>query len=311
MTSLSPDSFILVTRSRRRVSTYGPFLRLLLIVSTPVRGLVGLATTDDHVVRSLLRVTRLVALRRLAPRRHRRTAGGVVLALAAAMRVIDRVHDRTTNGRTDATPALAASLADNDVGVFGIADLADRCTAGEEHAAHLGGRHAQDCVLALLAHELDGGACGTGDCCALARLELDSVDQRTDRNLGQRHCVARLDVDVLLAGDDDVADLKALRGQDVGLCAISIVEKSDAGGAVRIVLDRSDLGRDVVLLALEVDDTVTTLVAAALVTGGDAAIVVASCLLRQRREERLLGLGGGNLLVVIYRLEAPACARGL
>ena len=47
--------------------------------------------------------------------------------------------------------------------VLGVADLADGGAAGDEHAAHLGRGHAQDGVVAFLAHELDAGAGGTGE----------------------------------------------------------------------------------------------------------------------------------------------------
>ena len=39
----------------------------------------------------------------------------------------------------------------------------DGGAAGHENTTHLGGRHADDRVLALLTHELAGGTSGTGD----------------------------------------------------------------------------------------------------------------------------------------------------
>ena len=118
----------------------------------------------------------------------------------------------------------------------------------------------------------------------LARLQLDGVDERTDGDVGQRQGVAGLDVGVG-AAHDGVAHAQALRMKDVALLAVCVVQKGDAGGAVRIVLDGSHLGRHAVLVALEVDDAVAALVAAALMAGGDAPVVVAPSLLRQRREQ--------------------------
>ena len=244
---------------------------------------------------------------RLAPRGHRRTTRGVVLALAAAVRVVDRVHDRTTDGRTNAGPAVTTGLTDLDVGVLSVANLTDGGAAGDEDATHLGRRHAKDGVATLLAHQLAGVASGTGDGSATARLELDGVDERTDRNLGQRHGVAGLDVGAL-AGNDGVADAETLRAEDVRLGAVSVVKQRDASGTVRVVLDGSNLGGHAILATLEVDNAVTTLVAAALVTGGHATVVVATGLLRQRLEKRLLGLVRRDLGEVRDRLEAPACA---
>ena len=235
----------------------------------------------------------------------------MVLALAAAVRVVDGVHDRTTDGGTDATPTVTAGLADHDVGVLGVAHDADGGAAGDEDTTQLGGGHAQDGVAVVLAHELDGGAGGTTHGAALARLELHVVDQGTNGNLGERHAVAGLDVDVLGAGDDGVTNVKALGAQDVGLGAVNVVQQGDASGAVGVVLDRGDLGRDVVLAALEVDATILALVAAALVTGGDAAVVVAAGLLGQGLQEGLLGLAAGDLSEVGDGLETPTSARGL
>jgi hypothetical protein len=53
------------------------------------------------------------------------------------------------------------------------------------------------------------------------------------------------------------------------------VEQGDPGVAVGVVLDGRDLGGDVVLRPLEVDDPVLLLVAAAAVAGGLAAVAVA------------------------------------
>ena len=47
----------------------------------------------------------------------------MVLALATAVRVVDRVHDGTADGRAHVHVTLTAGLADDDVGVIGIADL--------------------------------------------------------------------------------------------------------------------------------------------------------------------------------------------
>ena len=52
-------------------------------------------------------------------------------AFAAAVRVVARGHDRTADGRADPHVAFAAGLADGDVGVVNIADLADAGDAVE------------------------------------------------------------------------------------------------------------------------------------------------------------------------------------
>src|SRR5207342_2589295 len=95
---------------------------------------------------------------------------------------------------------------------------------------------------------------------------------------------------------DRVALAQLVRGQDIALLAVRVVQQRDAGGAVGVVLDVSDLGRHAVLvMATEVDDAVGTLVATTDVTGGDAAVAVAPTGLRQRTNQRLLRRGARDL----------------
>src|SRR5215207_3999392 len=86
----------------------------------------------DHVLRALV-LARLVAAGRLAPRGDGvATARG--LALAAAVRVIDRVHGDAADVRADALPARAPGLAEGDVLVLDVAHLPDGRHADDRHA---------------------------------------------------------------------------------------------------------------------------------------------------------------------------------
>ena len=76
------------------------------------------------------------------------------------------------------------------------------------------------------------------------------------------------------------ADRHALGRDDVAALAVGVAEQRDVGAAVRVVLEPLDLGRNAVLVALEVDQAVVLLVAAALMARGDAAVVVAAGALR-------------------------------
>src|SRR5262249_20676916 len=89
------------------------------------------APADDHPVGSLV-VARLQPLGELAPRRARMPAAGAA-TFAAAHRVIDRVHGDAAVVGTAAEPARAPGLADDDVGVLDVADLADGGAAVEVH----------------------------------------------------------------------------------------------------------------------------------------------------------------------------------
>src|SRR5579872_640829 len=77
-----------------------------------------MAAPRDELCGALV-TARLVALGRLAPRRHRMaTAGGATFA--AAERMVDRVHGDTAHRRHAALPAIAPGLADIDVAVIRV-----------------------------------------------------------------------------------------------------------------------------------------------------------------------------------------------
>src|SRR5262249_33725657 len=95
----------------------GPFFSDLPIVLLPF-------PLENHAARTLV-AARLVTLRRLSPRRHGMPSAGR-LAFTAAERMVDGVHCDAAVVRTNAEPAAPAGLADRDVLVIEIADLADR-----------------------------------------------------------------------------------------------------------------------------------------------------------------------------------------
>src|SRR5215472_13698748 len=68
------------------------------------------AAPHDQLVRFLVLLPRPLAERRHAPRSHRVTAA-LRLALAAAVRVVDRVHRGAAHGGALAQPAATAGLA--------------------------------------------------------------------------------------------------------------------------------------------------------------------------------------------------------
>src|SRR4051812_10710705 len=231
-------------------------------------------------------------------------------ALAAAVRVVDRIHGRAARLRAHAHVALAAGLADCDVLVVGVADDPDGRAALRADHAHLARGQAQGRVVALLGHQLDAGAGGAGELTAAAGLHLDVVHERADRHVRQRQRVADRDVGPG-AGLDEHAHAQTVRRQDVALRAVEVVQQRDVGRAVRVVLDRGHLRRHAVLAALEVDLAVQALGAAAAMAGGLAAVRVAPAALLEALDEALLGLGLRDLREVRVRREAPAGAGGL
>src|SRR3954471_11082969 len=213
--------------------------------------LAGAAAADDHLVARLVRAAGTAL--GLTPRAHRvATAGG--LALTTTVRVVDRVHRHAAHRRALALPAHAAGLAPVDVGLLGVADLADRRTAADVDIADLTGRHPQLGVRAVLRDQLHGRAGRAGDLRAAAGSQLDGVHDGADRDVAQREAVARLDVGARTVLDP-VALPQPVRREDVPLLAVLVVQQCDPGGAVRVVLDVRDPRHDAVLVVpAEVDD---------------------------------------------------------
>src|SRR5260370_2536666 len=134
MTFLSPPRFMASIFSRSGTSTNGPFLSDLDIAGSYTPDLkVGptgllLRTSLNNESVSAFVIPRLVALGRNAPRGHRVPAARG-LAFAAAERVVHRVHRDAADVRPLPEPAAPARLADRDVLVIEVADLADRRVA--------------------------------------------------------------------------------------------------------------------------------------------------------------------------------------
>ena len=93
------------------------------------------------------------------------------------------------------------------------------------------------------------------------------------------------------------ADLQAARGDDVAALAVGVAHQRDVRGAVRVVLDALDLGRNAVLVAHEIDHAVVVLVPTALVAHRDVAVVVAAGVLLLRLEQRRFRLALVQVLV--------------
>src|SRR5262249_4033667 len=151
--------------------------------------------------------------------------------LATAHRVVDRVHRDAALVRTATEPTRTTGLADRDVGVVDVRHLADRRLTIEVDLANLARRHTDLRVVAILRHQRSAGAGRANELAALALAHLDVVDGRAERDVPERHAVARLDVRVA-AREDLVPRLQTIRREDVGLLAVSVVEERDARRAV-------------------------------------------------------------------------------
>ena len=177
-------------------------------------------------------------------------------------------------------------LAEVFVHVVGIGHGADGGHARVEHHAQFARIEADLGVAGVTTDQLGVGTSRTGDLTTLGGLQLNIVDDRADRHRAEGRGVAGLHID-LVGGDDFVAGLEALRGQDVGELAVGLIlDQGDEGGAVGVVLKTNDRGH-ALLATLEVDQAIQALGAAAAETDRDTAIAATTARLGQTFDQLL------------------------
>src|SRR5450759_529856 len=206
-------------------------------------------------------VPRLVATRRLAPRRHRMTSAGS-LAFTAAMRMVHRVHRNAAVMRTLPCPARASRLAPGDVFVVRVSHLPNRRQAVEQHLAGLARRQLHQAIVAFFCDQLRRTTRRAHHLRALARTQFHIVNRRARRNIPQRQRVAHQNV-CLGSAQNLLPNLQPIGLHDVTLLAIGVAQQGNAGRAARIVFDRLDRCRNPVLVPLEVNRAQLALVPAA------------------------------------------------
>src|SRR5690606_38906077 len=103
---------------------------------------------DDELLGALV-LARIVTLGRDTPRGDRMRVTLAGLRFTTTVRVVNRVHGSTTNGRADTAPALRASLAQLFQVVFVVADFTDGGAALDRHLTHFTRAQAQGGVDAF------------------------------------------------------------------------------------------------------------------------------------------------------------------
>ena len=232
--------------------------------------------------------TGLVTKGRLAPGGDRTGTADRRSAFTTTVRVIAGVHDRTADSGSDAHVAGTSGLTDVDVLMLEVSDLTDGGHAVVGNVSQLARGESEKGVAAFLSHELSDSAAGSCDLSALAGIKLDVVYEGTDGDARKGKAVANYDVGAG-AGYDLVADLKAVRSNDVSLLAILILYQRDVGGTVGIVLKSKHSGGHIKLVTLEIDDSVLSAVSATLVANGDSAVAVTARSLLKRSKKAPLG----------------------
>ena len=231
-------------------------------------------------------------------------------SFTTTVRMIDRVHRRATHVRPSAQPTLAAGLAQRDVHVVGVADLADRGPtlrpARDEfrHWASVScAQSASRAISVALEPALRQSTPPRPGCISIL------WTRRTQRNPLQRQAVA--DGRRRLGTALDAVALPSGR-REPG-CIASRRRHSAAGRCVHCGSDRTEStrpGRDTILVPQEIDHAILPLVTTATVPGRDLALVVATALLAQRTQQRLLRLAPGRQIGKVADARATPSGRG-
>jgi hypothetical protein len=110
-------------------------------------------------------------------------------AFTTTVRVVDRVHDHTANGRTNTAPTHRTSFTDLTQAVFGIADFTDGCTAFDVHATHFTRAQTHLSVGTFTGHQHNASAGGTGHLGTFTWQHFDAVHVGTDWDVADRQAV--------------------------------------------------------------------------------------------------------------------------
>src|SRR6478736_4768722 len=108
--------------------------------------------------------------------------------------MVDWVYRDAAVVRTAAEPASATRLAQADVLVLEIRDLADGGAAQHVDLANLAARQFDLRVAAVFGHQLSRGAGGANHLAAFAFTHLDVVDHRAGRDVAERQAIAGANV---------------------------------------------------------------------------------------------------------------------
>src|SRR5215470_8953674 len=138
-----------------------------------------LATLHNVLICTLV-VARLFAQRRESPGRLRMIA--LYAAFSTAVRMVNRVHRHTANGRTNTAPTRTACFAEVLVFMVEVADLANRGHAIHGKLPNFSRGQLDQRNVALFAEQLRRSSRRTNDLSTTSRIQLEVVNHRARRN---------------------------------------------------------------------------------------------------------------------------------
>lgn len=211
-----------------------------------------------------------------------------VSAFAATHWVGDWVHCGTTDPRPNAFPAIPTGLSDDHTGMLAVADEPDSCPAGTGDATNFSAGERKlgpAAVASVQCGTHSGTAAQLG---AAPRLHLNVMYDGTKGDRTERHAVAHVRLNRGPAFDF-CAGGQSFWCDNVAFLSVSVLNQSDAGGAIGIVLNVGHCTHNPVLIPLKVNDSIEPFVATATVLCGNLTLIVATALLFEADAEFLLG----------------------
>ena len=140
---------------------------------------------------------------------------------------------------------------------------------------------------------------------ALARLELDAVNNATNRDITHRQGVTGT-YRCRVAGLQYIASLNTLGCDNVAALAVCVHHQCDVRGTVRVVLQALYCRRDIVLVPLEIDNAVVLLVSTTNVSGGYPAVIVTATGFALLLQQGLVGSSLVQIRIGNFYLVTPA-----
>src|SRR5437870_381804 len=176
--------------------------------------------------------------------------------------MIDGVHHHSAHVRTTPLPPRASRFAARYIHVIDVSHLANRGEAVFMNPSNFTGRHFHQRVTALDVGQrrlLPSTACNLS---AAAWSQFNIVNVSAKGNGTKRQRISQIRRSVI-SGDDSRTDSKSVRRENVTQFAIRIFDESNAGGAVRVVLDPDYFSWDIALASFKIDLAIFLLMAAA------------------------------------------------
>ena len=196
-------------------------------------------------------------------------------AFPTAHRVVDRIHGDSPHLGPATTPSGCTCFSERDILMVGVPNLAHGGTAQDKDLPNLARRHPDLSIAAFLGHKLGCTSSASNQLASSTRCQFQVVDRGSQRNVNQRKIVPGNDV-CFGPGNDRVSWLHARSGENVPLLSVGIMETSYPGTAIWIVLDESNLRRDAILVATEVNDSISSLVASTPASNRDSPRIAAA-----------------------------------